>query len=82
MAEQEQPELATNFCTDADMNANYPQDYESFRVFKPEQVQAVSYRPNTAYVFLNHPRCFMGTAQPVPANSIRETVNLHFALGV
>ena len=64
------------------MNANYPQDYESFRIFRPEQVQAVSYRPNTGYVFLNYPRQFMGTANPVPANSIRETVNLHFTLGV
>lgn len=82
MAEQEQPELATNFCIDSDMNANYPQDYESFRMFQPEQVHAVSYRPNTAYVFLNYPRQFMGTASPVPANSTRETVNLHFALGV
>jgi hypothetical protein len=82
MADQEQAELATNFCTDADMNANYLQDYESFRIFKPDQVQAVSYQPNTAYVFLNHPRRFMGTAIAVPANSIRETVNLHFALAV
>lgn len=82
MADQEQPELATNFCIDAEMNSNYPQDYESFRVFKPKQVQAVSYRPNTAYVFLNHPRKFMGTANPVPTNMIRETINLHFALAI
>lgn len=82
MADQEQPELATNFCTDANMNANHPQDYESFRMFRTEQVQAVSYQPNTAYVFLNHPRRFMGTAIAVPANSVRETINLHFALNV
>jgi len=79
MADQEQPDLATHFCTDSQVNAEYSQDYEDISYFRPNQLQAVSYRPNTAYVFLNQPRIFMGTRCLVPANTQRETFNLHFS---
>lgn len=82
MADKEQPELATNFCVDPNINLHHPQDYESFRFFQSDQLKAVRYKPNTAYVFLNQPRLFMGTAFAVPDNSVRETVNLHFASNV
>jgi hypothetical protein len=78
MADQEQPDLATHFCTDHAVNETHSQDYEDISCFRPEQLQAVSYRPNTAYVFLNQPRVFMGTRCVVPANTQRETFNLHF----
>jgi hypothetical protein len=79
MADQEQPDLATHFCTDTQINSEYPQDYEDISCFQPDQLQSVRYRPNTAYVFLNQPRIFMGTRHLVPANAQRETVNLHFS---
>jgi hypothetical protein len=80
MSDQEQPDLATHFCTDSQLNDQHPQDYENISCFRLDQLQAVSYRPNTAYVFLNQPRIFMGTRCLVPANTQRETFNLHFTM--
>lgn len=78
MADAEAPELATHFCVDADVNATYHQDYEDISYFKPNQLVAMQYKPNTGYVFLNQPRMFMGTKNIVPPNMLRETFNLHF----
>ena len=78
MSDVEYPELATHFCVDSVFNATHTQDYENIDQFQTNQLQAVSYRPNTAYVFLNQPRLFMGTKNTVPANMCRETFNLHF----
>ena len=78
MSDTECADLATHFCIDAEFNANHNQDYENIEHFRPEQLASVSYKPNTAYVFLNQPRIFMGTKHAVPANMVRETFNLHF----
>ena len=78
MSDVEYVNLATHFCIDDEFNAKHNQDYESIDNFKSEQLRAVSYKPNTAYILLNHPRIFMGTKNTVPQNAVRETLNLHF----
>ena len=78
MSDIECSDLATHFCIDAEFNADHNQDYENIDRFQDKQLLAVSYKPNTAYIFLNQPRIFMGTKHAVPANIVRETFNLHF----
>ena len=78
MSDVECVDLATHFCIDSNFNNNHNQDYEAIDNFESGKLLAVSYRPNTAYILLNHPRIFMGTKNTVPPNMARETVNLHF----
>jgi hypothetical protein len=78
MASESCAKLATHFCTDSNINLTHTRDYENINFFRDDQLCAVSYRPNTAYIFLNQPRMFMGTKNAVPANMLRETFNLHF----
>jgi hypothetical protein len=77
--EDPSPELCGMFCCDPDMNANHLQDYADISEFRPDQLVKIKYRPNDAWLMINEPRCFFGTAFTVAPNSVRETVCLHFA---
>lgn len=79
MGEDPAPELCSVFCVDADMNANHGQDYADISEFQTEQLVKIKYRPNDAWLMINQPRCFFGTASTVAPNSVRETICLHFA---
>ena len=79
MGEEPAPELCSVFCSDPDMNANHTQDYADISEFRADQLVKIKYRPNDAWLMINNPRCFFGTALTVAPNSVRETVCLHFA---
>ena len=79
MGEDPAPEMCSVFCCDPDMNANHAQDYADISEFKPDQLIKIKYRPNDAWLMINEPRCFFGTAFSVAPNSVRETICLHLA---
>lgn len=79
MGKEPAPEMATVFCCDADRNASAGADYADISEFRPDQLIKIKYRPNDAWLMINQPRCYFGTELLVAANSVRETVCLHFA---
>jgi hypothetical protein len=78
MGAEPAPEMSSVFCNNLTVNANHPKDYADISEFKPEDLVKIKYRPNEAWLMINQPRCFFGTAYEVAPNSVRETVNLHF----
>ena len=78
MGEDPAPELSSVFCNNVTVNADHPNDYADISEFKPEDLIKIKYRPNEAWLMINQPRCFFGTAHAVAPNAVRETVNLHF----
>ena len=79
MGEDPAPEMCSVFCCDPDMNANHAQDYADISEFRSDQLIKIKYRPNDAWLMINEPRCFFGTAFSVAPNSVRETICLHLA---
>jgi hypothetical protein len=78
MGQEPAPELSSVFCNNVTVNANHPTDYADISEFNPADLLKIRYRPNEAWLMINEPRVFFGTALPVAPNSVRETVNLHF----
>jgi hypothetical protein len=78
MGQEPAPELSSVFCNNLTVNADHPTDYADISEFNPADLLKVRYRPNEAWLMINQPRTFFGTALPVAPNSVRETVNLHF----
>lgn len=78
MGSEPAPEMSSVFCNNLNVNAEHPEDYADISEFDPADLVKIKYRPNEAWLMINHPRTFFGTAYPVAPNSVRETVNLHF----
>jgi hypothetical protein len=78
MGEEPAPELSSVFCNNVTVNAEHPNDYADISEFSSQDLVKIKYRPNEAWLMINQPRCFFGTAYEVAPNSVRETVNLHF----
>lgn len=78
MGQDPAPDISTVFCSNQTVNADHAADYADISEFVPTDLVKTPYRPNQAWLMINHPRTFFGTALPVAPNSVRETVNLHF----
>jgi hypothetical protein len=78
MGQEPAPELSSVFCNNLEANANYINDYADISEFNPADLVKIKYRPNEAWLMINQPRTFFGTAHAVAPNSVRETVCLHF----
>jgi hypothetical protein len=78
MGQDPAPELSSVFCNNVTVNADHPTDYADISEFDSSDLLKLRYRPNEAWLMINQPRAFFGTALPVSPNSVRETVNLHF----
>jgi hypothetical protein len=78
MGQDPAPELSSVFCQNASMNSLHPADYAHISAFDQVDLVKIKYRPNEAWLMINQPRMFFGTASVVAPNLVRETVNLHF----
>lgn len=78
MGTEPAPEMSSVFCNNLMVNAEHPEDYADISEFSPADLIKIKYRPNEAWLMINEPRTFFGTAYEVAPNSVRETVNLHF----
>jgi len=79
MGESSSTDLDTVFCNNTSVNADYANDYADISEFDTADLTKLTYQPNHAWLMINQPRTFFGTELLVPPNSVRETVNLHFA---
>lgn len=78
MGQDPAPEMSTVFCNNLQVNAERLEDYADISEFDPVDLIKTKYRPNEAWLMINQPRTFFGTAYEVAPNAVRETVNLHF----
>jgi hypothetical protein len=78
MGTESAPEMSSVFCNNLIVNAEHLADYADISEFNPADLVKIKYRPNEAWLMINQPRTFFGTAYEVAPNSVRETVNLHF----
>jgi len=78
MGTEPAPEMSSVFCNNLMVNAEHSTDYADISEFNPADLVKIKYRPNEAWLMINEPRTFFGTAYEVAPNSVRETVNLHF----
>lgn len=78
MGQEPAPEMSTVFCNNPTVNAEHATDYADISEFVPADLIKTKYRPNEAWLMINQPRTFFGTAYEVAPNSVRETINLHF----
>jgi hypothetical protein len=67
------------FCHNDSINTTRHDDYADISMFNNEDLTQLAPRPNEAFLMLNDPRIFFGTARPVADNQVREVVCLHFA---
>lgn len=78
MGQDPAPEMSSVFCNNLQVNSEHPADYADISEFDPADLVKTKYRPNEAWLMINEPRTFFGTAYEVAPNAVRETVNLHF----
>lgn len=67
-----------SFCISAQVNQDSEIDYRPMRPITRHDVELVPYEPNTASVYVNQPRGFVGMMGRVPANSVREVLILSY----
>ncbi len=79
LGEEPAPDMSSVFCSNQHHNQTLEQDYADISEFSQHDLVKIKYRYNHAWLMLNQPRCFFGTAYPVSPNQVRETVCLHFA---
>ena len=77
MGTEPAPEMSSVFCNNLKVNAEHSADYADISEFDPADLVKIKYRPNEAWLMINEPRTFFGTAYEVAPNAVRETVNLH-----
>ena len=65
-------------CIDQNINQNSKTDYEPAEKITESCVETIAYCPNTASVYVNHPRRFVGMLNPIPANTVREVLVLSY----
>ena len=78
MGTEPAPEMSSVFCNNLMVNSEHSADYADISEFNPADLVKIKYRPNEAWLMINQPRTFFGTAYKVAPNAVRETVNLHF----
>lgn len=78
MADVSDARMEFAFCINAQINAVSQFDYQPIRPITRHDVELAPYQPNTACVYLNQPRGFVGMLGRVPPNSIREVLVLSY----
>jgi hypothetical protein len=78
MADTSDVRMEFAFCVNSLVNTESKMDYQPLRPITRHDVELAPYEPNTASVYVNDPRGFVGMLGPVPANSIREVLILSY----
>lgn len=66
------------FCNNREINESSEVDYQPKHKITRHDVDLASYQPNSASVYLNEPRGFVGMLGRVPANTVREVLVLSY----
>jgi len=70
--------LGYSICTDDEINSAGSEDYRPVRPITKANTATAEYYPDTANVFFNQPRAFVGMLDSVPANHIREVLVMSY----
>lgn len=66
------------FCHEADVNQTSELDYQPNRRLTRHDVDIAHYQPNSASIYVNEPRGFVGMPGRVPDNTVREVLVLSY----
>jgi hypothetical protein len=64
------------FCHEAEVNQTSELDYQPNRRLTRHDVDLAHYQPNSASIYVNEPRGFVGMLGHVPKNTVREVLVL------
>ena len=66
------------FCHEAEVNQTSELDYQPNRRLTRHDVDIAHYQPNSASIYVNEPRGFVGMTSQVPKNTVREVLVLSY----
>ena len=66
------------FCHEAEVNQTSELDYQPNRRLTRHDVDIAHYQPNSASIYVNEPRGFVGMPGQVPDNTVREVLVLSY----
>jgi hypothetical protein len=66
------------FCNNQHINQSSQVDYQPIQKINRHDVDLANYQPNTASIYVNDPRGFVGMLGRVPANTVREVLVLSY----
>jgi hypothetical protein len=66
------------FCHEAEVNQTSELDYQPNRRLTRHDVDLAHYQPNSASIYVNEPRGFVGMTSQVPKNTVREVLVLSY----
>jgi hypothetical protein len=66
------------FCHDMEVNQASELDYQPNRRLTRHDVDLAHYQPNSASIYVNEPRRFVGMTSQVPKNTVREVLVLSY----
>lgn len=66
------------FCNNQDINQSSELDYQPIRKISRHDVDLAHYQPNSASIYVNSPRGFVGMLGRVPGNTVREVLVLSY----
>jgi len=78
MSDEPDVRMEFAFCINAQINQESEIDYQPIRKISRHDVELVPYEPNTASIYVNDPRGFVGMPGKVPPNSVREVLVLSY----
>ena len=70
--------LGYSICTDTEINSADSEDYRPVRAITKSNTVTAEYYTDTANVFFNQPRAFVGMLDSVPKNHIREVLVMSY----
>jgi len=66
------------FCNNQEINRSSELDYQPIRKISRHDVDLAHYHPNSASIYFNDPRGFVGMLGQVPRNTVREVLVLSY----
>jgi hypothetical protein len=66
------------FCHEVEVNQTSELDYQPNRRLTRHDVDLAHYQPNSASIYVNEPRGFVGMTSQVPKNTVREVLVLSY----
>lgn len=78
MGESTDSRMDFAFCHDREINQSSGLDYQPNRRLTRHDVDLAHYQPNSASIYVNEPRGFVGMIGQVPKNTVREVLVLSY----
>lgn len=70
--------LSYSFCTNAEINNTLSDDHQPFGTIEHIDCVHIKHMPRSAVIYKNSPRTFNGMLEPIPLDTVRETLWLNY----